>query len=145
MGRLDLPDPVRDEDLVYDLDETTASMNYFATKPLPVFENAAEGLSFLDEQEEAARKQMEEEAMRAMAAAQDDPTSQNYFMRLDRKTVVKTEQEYAACLKNQVPMKVVPYTTAVQLLKEEEARAKQRKKAKAKKKTARASRKRNRK
>lgn len=114
---------------------------------LPVFENNADGqaVSFMDEQEEAARKQLEEEALRRMEAAQADPTQQQYFMRLDRKTVVKTEQEYAACQKNQVPMKVVPYTTAVQLLKEEEARAKQRTKAKKAKKVARASRKRNRK
>ena len=110
----------------------------------PVFDNAKDGLAFLDRQEEAARLQLEKEAQERMAEAKEDPTTQNYFMRTDRKTVVKDEKEYQRCLDQEVPMKVIPYAHALQLLKVEDARKRQRQKAKTKKKTARAARKRNR-
>lgn len=111
---------------------------------LPVFANASEALPFLDLQEEIARQQLEREAQERMAAAQEDPTSQQYFMRLDRKTVVKDDKEYVACVNGGIPMKVIPYSHALQLLKVEDARKAQRLKDKRKKKAAKASRKKNR-
>jgi len=112
---------------------------------LPVFDNPKDGLSFLDAQEQVAIKELHDEALQQMADAQEDPTTQNYFMRTDKRTVVKDDKEYGYCLKNHIPMKVIPYGHALQLLKEQEARAKNRLKAKKKKKVARASRKKNRK
>lgn len=114
---------------------------------LPIFDDNKDNqaVNFMDEQEAAALKEMEEEAQRQMAAAQEDPTTQNYFMREDRRTVVKDDKEYMHCLKSRIPMKVIPYGHALQLLKEEEARAKQRLKDKRKKKAAKKARKKNRK
>lgn len=111
---------------------------------LPVFDNAKEGLAFLDQQEEEAMRQLHEEAQRQMEARAEDPTTQSYFMRADTKTVVKDEAEYQWCLAKQVPMRVIPYAHALQLLKVEDARKAQRQKAKRKKKAAKASRKKNR-
>jgi hypothetical protein len=111
---------------------------------LPVFDNAKDGLAFLDQQEEEAMRQLHEEAQRQMDERSEDPSAQNYFMRIDKKTVVKDEAEYQWCLAKQIPMKVIPYGHALQLLKVEDARKAQRLKAKRKKKTAKASRKKNR-
>lgn len=125
-------------------DEPQISPEISFANDAPVFETAADGLAHLDEVEAAAIKQLHEEAQRQMEADQEDPRTQNYFMRTDKKTVVKDDKEYGFCLKNQIPMKVIPYGHALQLLKEEEARHKNRLKAKAKKKAAKKSRKRNR-
>lgn len=111
---------------------------------LPVFANAKDGLAFMESQEQAAIRELHEEAKRQMEADKEDPRTQQYFMRTDKKTVVQTDKEYGYCLKNHIPMTVIPYSHALQLLKVEEARAKQRVKAKTKKKAARASRKKNR-
>ena len=111
---------------------------------LPVFDDPGEAVSFLDEQETAALKEMEAAAHEAMQLDQKDPTQQMYFRREDRKTVVHSEAEHAQCQLKGVQMTVIPYEVAVQALKEQEAHGRQAKKARAKKKTARQSRKRNR-
>lgn len=111
---------------------------------LPVFDNPKDGLAFMDQQEAEAMAELHEEAQRQMEARAEDPSTQNYFMRVDKKTVVKDEAEYQWCLAKQIPMKVIPYGHALQLLKVEDARKAQKLKAKRKKKTAKASRKKNR-
>lgn len=108
----------------------------------PVFDNAADGLAYMDEQ--AALEEMRIAAERAIAA-DTDPRRQNYYMRTDTKTVVKDEREFNACVAKKVPLKVIPYSHAVQLVKEEDARKRKALKDKRKKKAAKASKKRNRK
>lgn len=110
----------------------------------PAFENIAEGLAHLDEVEQAKIKELQEAAAEAMRLDQEDPTKQEYFVRLDRNTVVKTAEEYTACQLNNVSLKRVPYSAAVHVLKQEEARKRQHKKTQAKKKAAKKARKRNR-
>ncbi len=73
-----------------------------------------------------------------------DPREQSYFMRLDKKTIVRSEKEHEVCVAQHIPMDIVPYSHAVQVLKEEEARHRNKIKARRKKKTARATRKKNR-
>lgn len=119
-------------------------MQTLSPEEMPNFENVAEGLAFMDELRDAEVARMEEEARAQMALAQADPTTQNYFLRLDRKTIVKNEEEYVRCQLAGVQMKTVPYSTALQALKEEDARKRQEKKAKAKRKTAAKARRRNR-
>lgn len=116
----------------------------FANSDLPVFDNPKDALEFMDQQEAEAMRELHEEAQRQMEAKVEDPSTQNYFMRMDTKTVVKDEAEYQWCLAKRVPMKVIPYGHALQLLKVEDARKAQRLKAKRKKKAAKASRKKNR-
>lgn len=108
----------------------------------PVFDSAADGLAYMDEQ--VALEEMRIEAEKAIGA-DTDPRRQNYYMRTDSKTVVRDEREFNACVAKKVPLKVIPYSHAVQLVKEEEARKKKAQKDKRKKKAAKASRKRNRK
>lgn len=110
----------------------------------PVFENISEGLAYMDEQERAVVAEMEEEARRRMEIDAADPTKQNYYMRTDTRTVVKDEKEFVACQAKHVPLKVIPYAHAIQLVKEEDARKRTALKEKRKKKTAKQSRKRNR-
>ena len=109
----------------------------------PHFDDVASGLAFMDEQEKLAILELEAEAQRRMALDQD-PTQQNYFLRVDKRTVVRSEKEYVYCELHGIPMKLIPYTAAVQAIKEQEARERQRDRAKAKKKTAKKARKRNR-
>lgn len=110
----------------------------------PVFEDIAEGLAYMDEQEAKIIAEMEEEARQRMELDAEDPTQQQYFLRLDRRTVVRNEKEYVGCQLHGVPMKVVSYAHALQALKDEDARERAKQKAKQKKKTAKASRKKNR-
>lgn len=110
----------------------------------PAFEDIGEGLAHLDQIERDAIKEMEAHAAEAMNKASQDPAQQQYFMRVDRRTVVKTEEEYVRCQLAGTSMKVVPYAFALQLLKEESARTKARDKNRKNKKAARASKKRNR-
>lgn len=126
------------------LNEASAEYDYFAVDAPPAFDDPAEGLAFLDEMEAREIKRMEEEAREKMALDQDDPTQQSYYRREDRKTVVKTETEYVRCQLTGVRMTVIPYTTAIHLLKEEEARKRSEKKQKQKIKAAKKARKRNR-
>lgn len=74
----------------------------------------------------------------------NDPSKQNYFMRLDTKSLIKTEAEYNYVMANGIPFKVVPFSHARQVLMEEDARKRNVKKAKQKKKTAKRSRRKNR-
>lgn len=113
-----------------------------AVVPTPAFEDIREGLDYMDEQR--ALEEMRIAAERAMAA-DTDPRTQSYYMRTDTKTVVKDEREFNQCVAKKISLKVIPYSHAVQLLKEEEARKKSALKAKRKKKAAKQSRKRNRK
>lgn len=110
----------------------------------PNFEDIGEGLAYMDELRDAEIARMEEEARVRMQADQGDPTTQQYFLRLDRKTVVKNEEEYVRCQLQGVQMKVIPYSFALQALKEEDARKRQEKKAKAKRKNAAKARRKNR-
>ena len=110
----------------------------------PAFTDVAEGLAHLDETEAAAIKEMEEEARHRMQLDQDDPTQQSYFLRLDRRTIVKTEEEYVRCQLQGVPMKVVPFSTAVHVLREQDAKKKRDAKNAKKKKAAKKARRRNR-
>lgn len=73
------------------------------------------------------------------------PEDQSYFMRTDTRTVVKSESEYTKTSERGVPMRIIPFSYAVQLLKEEEARHKKKIKARRKQKVARKARKVNRK
>jgi hypothetical protein len=116
----------------------------FELKNPPAFDDIGEGLAYMDEAEAAEIKRMEEAARERMRLDQEDPTQQNYYRREDRKTVVRTEEEYVKCQLDGIPMTVIPYTAAVQCLKEQEARKRSEQKAKKAKKVARKSRKRNR-
>jgi hypothetical protein len=107
------------------------------------FNDIASGMAFMDEQAAAAMTELEAEARKRMAL-DSDPKDQNYYLRMDKKTVVRTDKEYAACQVAGIPMKVIPYSAAVQALKEQEARERQWVKVKAKKKNAKKARKRNR-
>lgn len=117
---------------------------WIAPQQLPVFDDIKEGVEFLDEQEAVAMAQLHEAAGKAMEIAQDDPKQQNYFMRVDRRTIVKDEEEFVRCQLAGIKMSVVPYSTALQLLKEEDARKKGAVKAKKAKKATKASRRKNR-
>ncbi len=109
----------------------------------PAFEDVGEGLAHLDETEKVALAELETEARERMAQDEGDPRTHNYFMRLDKKTVVKNDKEYVSCQLHGVSMKIIPYSYALQLLKEEDARKVKARKIKKAKKTAKASRKRN--
>lgn len=110
----------------------------------PAFDDIGDGLAFMDKQKQDAIEELEAEARRRMATASEDPTDQSYFLRTDKRTVVRTDKEYVYCQLNGVSMKVIPYSAAVQALKEQESRERQRDKAKQKKKAASKSRRRNR-
>lgn len=110
----------------------------------PVFDNPADGLAYMDEREREVVAEMEEEARRRMDLDAADPTKQNYYMRTDKRTVVKDEREFVLCQRKGVPLRVIPYTHAVQLVKEEDARKRRAVKEKRKKKTSKQARKRNR-
>lgn len=118
--------------------------DYFAADAPPAFEDIGEALDYMDEQKDAAVADLEAQAREAMALDQEDPTQQMYYRREDRKTVVRTEQEYVQCQLQGIPMTTIPYTAAVQCLKEQEARKRVAAKAKKAKKVAKKSRKRNR-
>lgn len=110
----------------------------------PVFESGGPALEYMDEQEREALAELEAEARARMDAAANDPRTQNYFMRLDKHTVIQDEREYVQCQVKGVKIKIVSYGTAMHLLKVEDARKKAALKNKAKKKAAKKSRKRNR-
>lgn len=111
----------------------------------PVFDDPAEGLAYMDEQAARVVAELEAEARERMQLDAEDPSQQNYYMRTDKLTVVKDEQEYVGCLRHGVKMKIVTYAHALQLLKDEDARFRQKQKDKRKKKTLKAARKKNRK
>lgn len=94
--------------------------------------------------EERAQQQLQEEAMRRMLEAQANPQEQNYIQRLDTKDLVKTDEEYAKCLAQNVPMRTVRYMHALQILAEADARRRQKIKKRKARKVTKASRKRNR-
>jgi hypothetical protein len=73
-----------------------------------------------------------------------DPTQQNYFLRVDRKSVVKTQREYEDCIAKGIQLKIIPYTYACHVLKEEEAKRRAKTKARKRNKTVKAARKKNR-
>lgn len=110
----------------------------------PVFDDPAEALAYMDEQQANVVAELEDEARRLMELDSGDPTQQSYYMRTDRRTVVKTEQEFVQCQINGVQMKIVSYATAMHLVVEEDARARRAVKEKRKKKAAKQARKRNR-
>lgn len=118
--------------------------DYFSVDAPPAFEDIAEGLAHLDETEAAAIKEMEEEARLRMQLDQEDPTKQNYFLRLDRRTIVRDEEEYTRCQLARIPLKVVTYKHALEVLKEQDAKKKRASKDAKKKKAARNSRRKNR-
>ena len=90
-----------------------------------------------------AQMELEQEAQKLIEQA--DPSQQDYYQRLDKKTIIRTEQELLGCISHQVPVRIVHYSYAMQILKEEEA-AQRKKIAKRKaRKVAKASRKKNRK
>jgi hypothetical protein len=109
----------------------------------PAFDDIASGMAFMDEQGKAALKELEAEARRRMAADQD-PRDQNYFLRTDKRTVVRTDKEYVYCELEGISMKVIPYSAAVQALKEQESRERNKAKSKQKKKAANKARRKNR-
>lgn len=109
----------------------------------PAFDDIGEGMAFMDKQEAAAIAELEAEAERVMGLDKD-PRDQSFFLRADRRTVVRSEAEYVACQRAGIPMKVIPYSAAVQALKEQDARERQWVKVKVKKKAAKKARKRNR-
>lgn len=119
-------------------------MTLNAPAELPVFTDIREGLDFLDAQRDEAMDDLHMQARAKMDLDAEDPSQQQYFVRIDRNTVVKDEAEYVRCQLAEVSLRVVPYSTALQLLKEESARKKGVQKLKAKKKSARAAKKRNR-
>ena len=112
------------------------------TSNSPSFAN--EGQSFSTQEDLAEIAKLQAEAQR-LIADDTDPREQHYFMRLDTKTVVRDEAEYMAALSRGVPMKVIPFGHALQLLKEEDARKRKALAKKKARKRAKASRKRNRK
>lgn len=127
------------------LNQAPPDYNYFAVdESPPAFEDIAEGLAHLDAMEASAISEMETEARERMQRDQEDPAKQQFFRREDRRTVVQTEEEYVQCQLKGVPMSVISYPAALQLLKDEDARKRADKKAKKNKKSARQARRRNR-
>lgn len=126
------------------LNQAPPEYDYFAVDAPPAFEDIGEGLAHLDEVAAAEIADLEAEARERMRLDQEDPSTQSYYRREDRKTIVRTEQEYVRCELQGIPMTVIPYTAAVQLLKEEEARKRTQAKAKKAKKVSKKARKRNR-
>jgi hypothetical protein len=103
----------------------------------------SEGVRWLDEP--LPQEQIDEINRRALEEIErHDPRKQNYFMRLDTKSIIKTEKEYNWCLANQIPFKIVTYESAKTVLMQEDARKKQKQKKKQKRKAAKNTRKRNR-
>lgn len=95
-------------------------------------------------EEEAARQQLHDEAEAAIEEDQQDITKQNYILRLDKKTLVQSDEEFMRCLQQGVSMRSVGYRHALHLLAEADA-AHRKKIAKRKaRKVTKASRKRNR-
>lgn len=110
----------------------------------PAFTDMDAGLAHLDATEQQAIAELEAEARVRMETASADPRTQSYFMRMDKRTVVRSESEYVQCQMKGVPMRVIPYGHALQLLKDQDARNQQRAKSKQKRKVARRARRRNR-
>lgn len=125
-------------------EEFNAALNGIEFVQQPVFENAADANAYMDEEGQRIAAELQAEAERVMERDALDPTKQSYFMRMDRRTVVKDEREYHECVAKQIPLKVIPYPHAVQAVKEEEARKRQALKDKRKKKAAKQARKKNR-
>lgn len=109
----------------------------------PAFDDIASGMAFMDEQGKAALQELEAEARKRMAADQD-PREQNYFLRTDKRTVVRTDKEYVYCQLNDISLRMIPYSAAVQALKEQESRDRNKAKGKQKKKAANKARRKNR-
>ena len=76
--------------------------------------------------------------------AEVDPTQQDYLLRMDKRQIIKSQTEYQKCVERGVQVKVVPYSYACHILKEQEARHRNKIKARRKNKLAKASRKKNR-
>lgn len=87
---------------------------------------------------------MQADVEEQIAAEQEDPTTQQYFMRLDTKTVIKTEAEYFQVQAKGIRTKVVGYPYAMALLANEEAKLRAKQARRRANKVARAARKRNR-
>jgi len=90
------------------------------------------------------QRRIEAEVQRKIAEAQSRPEDQDYLYRLDKKTIVASEQEYQYCVAKGIPMKTVKYSHAVHVLDETKAAHQGKIKKRKSRKTASASRKRNR-
>lgn len=93
------------------------------------------------EDEQAKMEAMNADVLEMISLAQDDPSQHQYFMRTDKKKIIKSEQEYMRCVTSGIGVKVVSHGHAVAL---EAKFAKDEKKRKVTRKTQKASRKRNR-
>ena len=101
------------------------------------------GMSEGDDEQVA---KFEAQVVEAMEKAQKraDPRGQLYIKRLDKNTVIKSQEEYERCEKAKVPMGTVTLGQAMASVREEEFVLKKLRVRKQKRKTAKASRKRNR-
>ncbi len=88
------------------------------------------------------RRSLEAEAQEQMANAPLE--QQQFFYRLDKKTIVQTEQEYNGCIEHDVPLRMVSFAHAMQILAEEDATQRKVIKKRKARKVARKSRKKNR-
>lgn len=87
----------------------------------------------------------ENQVKEKIAQQQDDPRRQQYFKRDDRDTVVKTQEEYDQCSKDRIPMSIISFNRAIDLLNKEHALRENKDKLKKKRQQAKQARKRNRK
>lgn len=90
-------------------------------------------------------KEMHDHALREIEESQNDPTQQQYFKRMDKKTIIKSEGEFAFCMSNGVGISIVDFESAVECDKQEEARDRAKHARRKAQKRARRSRKANRK
>jgi|SRR5882672_11735445 len=108
----------------------------------PAFTDVGEGLAFLDQQRDEEIEKLHAEVKARMEANADDPRLQNYFVRLDRNTVIQNEEEYVRCQIEGIKLKTVSYSAAKQLLAEADAKKRADDKARKARKAQRKARKR---
>lgn len=111
----------------------------------PYTSDPAEGLRMLDEPlPDEELDQINQQARAHIEAMSQRPEEQNYFMRLDSKSIIKTEKEYLFCINNRIPIRVITYAHAKEVLRLEDANKRKARKEKQKKKNSRKSRRKNR-
>lgn len=88
-------------------------------------------------QEREGAQQLEEHARKAIAEAQHDPKTQMYFQRLDSGRLVTTQKEYDYTQEHRIPLAMISYNRATDIMAKQEAAVRQKRKKRAITKAAR--------
>lgn len=98
----------------------------------------------LDPDELAKFEELARETQARIEAQQADPSTQQYFMRLDKRTVIESETEFTLCVQSGIPIKIVSYNAAVSAMQQAEAKVRAKRARRKANRRARKSRKANR-